>query len=134
MNLVLALTCDHAELRPDGKLDVTGIFNELYAPGFPAAQDRMMVVFVLEWEREDEGRVQFRADLVDDDDQKVLSIQGHTDISTRADDRAPAQTRLVMPLEKIVFPHAGRYRFVLSARGETHPGCAIFLGEHADDG
>src|SRR5687767_13323643 len=43
MNLILALACDEAHIRDDGKLDVTGIFNELGAPGFPAAHDHMTV-------------------------------------------------------------------------------------------
>ena len=67
MRLILSLACDDAELRPDGKLDIQGVFNELNAPGFPAAQDRMTVVFVMEWERDVSGSVPFRADLVDED-------------------------------------------------------------------
>ena len=38
-------------------------------------------------------------------------------------------TRLVMPLEKVVFPHAGRYWFRLTAAGEQHRTCSIFVGQ-----
>lgn len=136
MNLVLALVCDDARVRPDGKLDVTGVFNELYAPGFPAGQDRLVLVFVLEWEREASGRRAFRADLVDDDGEKTLTIEGHTDVAPRPESRAPARTRIVMPLERVIFPHPGRYRFLLEVDGTTHTALSIFVGlrEEADPG
>lgn len=127
MRLILSLACDDAEARPDGKLDIHGVFNELNAPGFPAAQDRMTVVFVMEWERDVRGSVPFRADLVDEQGQKVLTIQGHTEVHAPAASGAPATTRLVMPLERVVFPHPGAYRFVLSARGREVEGIPLHL-------
>src|SRR5690625_7898202 len=91
MELILAVACDDARVRPDGKLDIEGVFNELYAPGFPAKQDRMTVVFIIEWGRDESGRIPLRADLVDEDGQKSFTIQGHTDVEPRPADRAPAQ-------------------------------------------
>ena len=131
MRLILALACDDARLRPDGKLDIEGVFNELNAPGFPAAQDRMTVVFVMEWERDVQGSVPFRADLVDEAGQKVLTIQGHTEVRASAPGAAPATTKLVMPLERVVFPHAGDYRFVLSSRGRQAEGIPLHLVQSA---
>jgi hypothetical protein len=55
MILRLSAVCESAHERPDGRLDLSGIFNDLSAPGFPAMQERMTVVFVVEWEP-DEGR------------------------------------------------------------------------------
>ena len=127
MRLILSLACDDATLRPDGKLDVEGVFNELSAPGFPAAQDRMTVVFVMEWERDVRGSVPFRADLVDETGQKMLTIQGHTDVHAPAPDGAPATTKLVMPLERVIFPHPGAYHFVLTARGIEANGIPLHL-------
>lgn len=132
MELILALACDDATVRPDGKLDVRGVFNELYAPGFPAAQDRMTVVFVMQWSPEENGRYEFRADLVDANDRKVLTIQGHTDVDRRDEGRAPPQTRLVMPLERVVFPEAGEYRFVLRIGEDTREAFPLFLSEQHD--
>lgn len=133
MHLILSLACDHARLRPDGKLDVEGVFNELNAPGFPAAQERMTVVFVIEWPRDVHGSVPFRADLVDDAEQKMLTIQGHTEVHAARADHAPATTRVVMPLERVVFPHPGRYHFVLSARGQSVDGIPLHLVELPDE-
>jgi hypothetical protein len=129
MELILALACEEARVRPDGKLDILGVFNELSAPGFPATQDRMTVAFVLEWGPEDQGRQPLRADLVDQDEQKILTIQGHTDVEARGPDRAPAQTRLVLPLERVIFPHAGRYHFEITAGETKRRALSIFLRE-----
>jgi len=125
------LACDDARERPDGKLDIQGVFNELYAPGFPAMQDRMTVVFVVEWDRSEAGRIPLRADLVDEEDRKVLTIQGHTDVERRSADRAPAQTRLILPLQDVVFPRAGRYRFLLRAGKVEQYALSLFVGERA---
>ncbi|MEJ2186009.1 MAG: hypothetical protein P8Z36_08735 [Gemmatimonadota bacterium] len=129
MELILSLACDSAQVRPDGKVDVAGVFYELYAPGFPAVQARMNVLFLLEWEPTEQGRYEFAADLVDDDGSKVLTIEGHTDVEPRSRSRAPAQTRILLPLENVVFPHAGRYRFMLKVGGRVRPAFSLFVGQ-----
>lgn len=131
MELILAAACDEAHERADGKLDLAGIFNELNAPGFPAMQDRMTVVFVIEWGREDSGSLALRADLKDDAGQTVLSIEGHTDVEQRPAERSAAQTRLVLPLERVVFPHAGRYTFHLMAGEREFSALSLFVSELA---
>jgi hypothetical protein len=127
MRLVLALACESALVRPDGRMDVTGVFNQLAAPGFPASQDAMTAVFVLEWGPHEAGRQPLRADLLEPStDKPVLTIQGHTDVDPASGD-PPAHTRLVMPLENVVFPIEGRYEFRLTAGGESLPAFSIFL-------
>ncbi|HEX7119802.1 MAG TPA: hypothetical protein VF212_13510 [Longimicrobiales bacterium] len=129
MELILACACDDARVRPDGKMDISGIFNELNAPGFPAMQDRMTVVFVVEWGPDETGRIPLRADLVDETGRAVLTIQGHTEVEARGEGRARPQTRLIMPLQDVVFPAAGRYHFELKAGKEVRRAFSIFVGE-----
>ncbi len=134
MELLLACACDDASVRPDGKIDIRGVFNELYAPGFPAVQDRMTVVFVVEWGPDETGRIPLRADLVDDADNPVLTIQGHTEVEARGEDRARPQTRLIMPIQDVVFPAQGRYHFDLKAGKETRRAFSLFVGKHEEAG
>lgn len=127
MRLVLALACEDAQVRPDGRLDVRGVFNQLAAPGFPASQDRMTAVFVMEWDPEETGRQPLRADLVEaETGNPVLTIQGHTDVDPGAG-ALPAHTRLIMPLENVVFPVEGRYVFRLSAGGRDVDAFSVFV-------
>lgn len=129
MILKLAAVCESARERPDGRLDLSGIFNDLSAPGFPAMQERMTVVFVVEWEPDESGELPLRADMIDEGGRKLLTIQGHTQVDARGADRSPPQTRLIMPLEKVVFPKPGRYRFELVAGGDMADACSFFVGE-----
>lgn len=128
MELLLSLACEDAQVRPDGRLDFIGVFDELQAPGFPALQDRMTVVFVMEWSLDQEGRQEFTADLVDADDRKVLTIEGHSDVAAPEGGGQP-KTQLIMPLERVIFPHEGAYRFILSV-GETRiPAFSLVVSE-----
>ena len=127
MRLLLALLCDDARVTPEGKLDIHGVFNDLYAPGFPARQDHMVLALVVEWAREDAGRFAFRVDLVAPDGKPSLTVNGHTDVDQRPADRPPARTQLVMPLETVIFPTAGAYRFRIRVKGQDHEGPTLYL-------
>lgn len=128
MQLLLSLACEEANARPDGRLDFIGVFDELQAPGFPAAQERMTVAFVMEWAADQEGRHEFTADLVDRDERKVLTIEGHTDVSA-PEGSSRAKTQLIMPLERVVFPHEGEYRFVLTVGDIRIPAFSLLVSE-----
>ena len=63
--LRFSAVCDDARTSPDGKLDLHGVYHDLSAPGFPAKQDHLVLVLVIEWGHKDHGRFQFKADLED---------------------------------------------------------------------
>ncbi len=129
MRILTSSLCDHAAETPDGKLDVHGIFHDLYAPGFPARQERMTLVLALEWDRTDRGRYSFRVDVTGPGRQAILTVEGQSEVTPRPPDRAPPRTRLVLPLENIVFPVAGRYEFSVTAKGRTLRGPVLYLVE-----
>ncbi len=129
MHIQLALVCDDARMRPDGKMDVEGVFNDLAAPGFPAKQERMVLVTTIEWERGEEGRNKFRVDLVGPDGRPSLTVDGETEVDSRPADRPPPRTRLIMPLENVVFPRAGKYTFEVRVGGRKLRGPSIFVME-----
>ncbi len=104
------LFCADAKAGPDGKLDIHGVFNELYAPEFPARQDEMVLVGIVEWHRDLVGRVPFAVDLVDSDGKAIFSIEGHTDVDARPLTKAPAKTHFILPMKNVMFPAPGRYR------------------------
>jgi len=130
MELNLALVCEDVRERPDGRLDAIGVFHDLAAPGFPALQDRMTVLFIMEWSSDEAGSQVFRADLVDEAEQRVLTIEGETDVDVRSE--KAARTRVLLPLERVVFPHEGRYRFLLVAGGDVHEACNVSVRLHPE--
>lgn len=126
MQLQLALVCDEAGSDQLGRLDVRGVFNDLYAPGFPA-QHSMTLVVAIEWAHEDQGRFSFRVDLLDPDTKPALTVEGHTDVEPRPEEEPPPRTRLVMPLDDVVFPKAGRYQFRIRIKGKDYGGPSLYL-------
>ena len=127
VKLALALVCDHARLGADGKLDIHGVLHDLYAQDFPARQDSMTLVVVLEWERDDHGRYTFRVDLVGPDGRPSLTVDGHTDVTPSPAGQPPSRTRLVMPLEHVIFPAPGGYGLRVRIKGRTLEGPMLHL-------
>ena len=104
------LFCNQAHSGSDGKLDIHGVLSELYAPSFPARQDHMILVGVVEWGHDTEGRIPFRIDLNDPGRQPVYSVEGHSDVELRPPGQAPAKTHLILPFNNVVFESPGSYR------------------------
>lgn len=134
MHVLMMAFCEHAHLRPDGKLDVHGAFHDLAAPGFPAKQDEMVLVVALEWGRGDGGRYRFKVELHGAGPHPSFTVNGETEVKPRAEGDRPARTFLVMPLKDIVFPAPGPYRLELTIKGQTVPGPPLHLWEVADQG
>ena len=121
------LFCADAKARSDGKLDIHGVFNELYAPDFPARQDEMVLVGIVEWQRDLQGRIPFTVDLIDSDGLAIFSIEGHTDVDARPASRAPAKTHFILPLKNVMFPAPGHYRAQISINGCELAGPSMHL-------
>ena len=121
------LFCTDAGAGPDGKLSIHGIFNELLAPDFPARQDKMVLVGIIEWQRDLEGQIPFTVNLNDPDGLSIFSIEGHTDVETRPASKAPAKTQLILPLKKVMFPVPGHYRIQININGTELAGPSMHL-------
>lgn len=126
------MLCEGANVRPDGRIDCAGIFHQLYAPGFPAQQDVLTLAIDIEWDASEAGRLQFSIDLLDPDRSPALTINGHTDVSATPDGQPHPLTRLVMPLNDVVFPKPGTYEFVLSVGEEQRALVPLHLVEDPD--
>lgn len=132
VRVLYALLCENATTRPDGRTDVAGVFHQLYAPGFPAQQDRLVLATAIEWDQGELGRYDFRIDLLDPSRAPVLTISGHTDVGAQSSGEGPPQTRLVMPMQDVVFPSAGTFLFQLHVGEQAIPLAPIHLIEDPD--
>jgi len=127
MKLRFAAVCEDARPTPDGRLDVHGVYHDLSAPGFPARQDRLVLVLVLEWDRADHGRYLFKADLEDEAGNVSLTVEGETEVHRPLPGSPPARSQLIMPVEDVVFPRAGQYAFRIKVKGQTLEGPSLYL-------
>jgi hypothetical protein len=128
MNLLLGLVCDEAHQDRDGRLHIRGQYLDLYAPGFPAKHD-LTLVLVLEWPRTDQGRYTFTVELAAPSGDVNLRGEGYTEVVATEPAGPRARTTYVQPLEDVVFPEPGEYRFRLRVKGAWHDGPSLHLWE-----
>lgn len=124
---IIALFCDDAGTDEHGKLNIRGVFNELLASDFPARQERLVLVVVVEWDRADHGRIPFRIDLFGPDDEPVFTVDGHTDVEHPSGSAVPAKTQLIMPLENVLFVRPGHYQVRVVLGEQAHGGPSLYL-------
>jgi hypothetical protein len=135
VRLLYTQICENADAGEDERMNLHGVFRRLYAPGFPAQQDRLVVVVAIEWDAGEEGQKEFRIDLLDPAQSPVLTISGHTDVRQLNAKEPPPMTRLIMPIDEVVFPVAGRYQFVLQMEDdEILPLSPLYLIEDENAG
>ena len=133
MHLRFSAVCDDARTTPTGRIDLHGVYHDLAAPGFPAKQEHLVLVVVLEWNREDHGRYLFKADLEDEDGEISLTVEGETEVHQSPPDQPPARSQLITPIEEVIFPHPGQYTFRVKVKGQTLEGPGIYLMEMPQD-
>jgi len=121
MNATLAVLADFANQSADGKLNILGAFDTIYAPSFPAAHPEMKVVvrFELHPAEADQAKaleIQFRGS----DGQKLLGLQGVLQVTVRPDSPAGEMlsTHTILGINGLQLPAAGRYEFVVMINGD----------------
>lgn len=82
---------------------------------------------VLEWDQREEGEIPFQVELRGDQGNPLLGIRGETTVAPSPRDPTPPQTRLILPIQQVVFPVPGKYQFVLLQNGSETPLCPLYL-------
>jgi hypothetical protein len=127
VKILYVLLCENASEHSDERLDASGVFRRLYAPGFPAEHQATLVVAV-EWDGDESGDQEFRIDMLDPSRSPLLTASGHTTVPAERDPGGPPPlSRLVLPIERMVFPAPGRYEFEVTVAGETVSASPLYL-------
>jgi hypothetical protein len=132
VKVLYSVIAEDAQLRNDGRMDVHGIFHELYARGFPAQQERLTLVTTIEWDASERGAIDFAVNLLDPDRGPVLTINAQTQVEDQYAVHRPARTQMAIPIDQLVFPRAGAYEFELTVGGTKQPLAPIYLIEDPD--
>jgi hypothetical protein len=81
VKLRFAVLAEYANVTGDGKLNILGITDHLYAYNFPAIHRDLVVVNSLETENEDDGTKQeIRVQIIDPDGKMISNAGGILDI------------------------------------------------------
>ncbi|HEX6038066.1 DUF6941 family protein [Longimicrobium sp.] len=132
MKVLYSVIAEDAQLRHDGRMDVHGIYHELYARGFPARQDKLTLVTTIEWDASERGDIDFSVNLLDPGRSPVLTINAQTQVEDQYAVHRPARTQMAIPIDGIVFPVAGTYEFQLTVGETVQALTPIYLVEDED--
>lgn len=113
MKPLLFLVADYANITREGKLNVMGIFNDIFAHSFPARHSSMHLVSILGAELGEYGQTRdFTVRLLDADGNPIFDLSGQFQVPRGGQGRKP-KVNLILELKDIVFPNEGIFQFVL---------------------
>jgi hypothetical protein len=83
MKLRYAMIAEYANVTGDGKLNLMGVTDRLFAYQFPAVHRDLIVVNSIETENDDENtQQQLQVQLIDPDGRTVAELKGQLDIGS----------------------------------------------------
>lgn len=119
MNVPLALLADSANISQEGKLNVLGAFNTIYAPSFPVVHPAMVLVLQLMASPAEYGQTKkLKVTILDADANHIASFGGDLQVNTPDDLGAPNNDYSVIHIPPMPFPHAGDYAIYILIGGE----------------
>lgn len=112
MELILGALADSANVSQEGKLNILGIFDNLFAQALPCQHPQMTLVLMLRasgWERGTSRKIIIR--FLDEDGGALFPpAEFGIDIAQNTPTPAPMMP-LIVNLPNVVFPRYGTYRF-----------------------
>lgn len=119
MEVPLAVLADAANVSREGKLNIFGIFNRLWAINFPAQHPQMQLVMNFQADAgEAEEKKTLKVQLMDADGNKIISIEGFLTLP-KAQPGRPIRINHILGLPGISLPKPGDYEFTILVNGET---------------
>jgi hypothetical protein len=117
MRVPLALLADYANVTAEGKLNIMGIFDAIYAGAFPATHPQMRLIMRFQFAAGDRGttkNIQIR--LLDADGNALLAL-GSTVVVPQ---NAPLNLEIpqIIELNGLQFPKQGDYAFSILVNDE----------------
>ena len=112
MDVLAFLVADYANISQDNKLNVMGIFGNIYAARFPAKHLSLTLVAKLSPGFGEYGQRGISIDLIDEDAKKIFSLKGNLEVPPPIEGKKP-ELNLIFDIQEIIFPRAGRYTFNL---------------------
>ncbi|MFY9235087.1 MAG: hypothetical protein WAO58_11590 [Fimbriimonadaceae bacterium] len=107
MLLRYAILCDYANITNDGKVNIFGVMDRIFAPQFPAIHRAMFLIMSVESEHDDEGQTRaIDVQLIDPDAQIISRIQGQVVFG-------PGKQMLnqIHAFQDVVFQGTGAFQF-----------------------
>lgn len=118
MDVNLALLADSANISREGKLNLLGIFNLIYAQSFPAVHPNMHLVVSFSTTNAEAGRTkQVEIQFLGPDGNKIGSITGKF-VVPKGEPGYPIQVNHIVPIPPLKFEKPGDYAFSIFVNEE----------------
>jgi hypothetical protein len=118
MEVTLALLADYANVSQEGKLNVMGVFNRIWAKKFPAVHPEMRLVFRLEVGPAERGAEKLiEVKLLDADGNVVQHLKGHFAVPAESA-RPTIETAQILTFATVRFEKPGDYAFHILVGGD----------------
>lgn len=129
MKPLLFLAAEYANVTNDGKLNVMGVFNDIFSYNFPTRSLSLHLVGKLGADPgEDNLLCNFTIQLLDENGHQIMDISGPIEIQKSDKGRKP-EVNLILELKDIVFPRPGVYQFVLSIEKDLKCELNIYVNQ-----
>ena len=132
MEVGLALLADYANVTADGKLNILGVFDTIFADRFPAIHPQIHLILELEAHPAEAGtpkQVEIR--LMTEDGRTALSISA--DMAFQRKDSSPLgemmKTQQIIGFQNIRFEKPGTYQFAILVNWETRETVSLKVQE-----
>ncbi|UCC73762.1 MAG: hypothetical protein JSV86_04155 [Gemmatimonadota bacterium] len=110
MEVDLAVVADGANVSQEGKLNILGVFDTIWAREFPFRHAAMVFVLRVRADFTDRGVHQMQVRLMDADGAQLFKAEGPLKVPGGAPGR-PSKPHVIMGLSGITFPKPGDYSF-----------------------
>ena len=115
MKTLLFLTADYANLTQDSKVNILGIFNQIFAPNYPAIHPQYHLIAKVGLEPGEEPKNRKLTLYIVGEDAnkaKVKILEETFDFPERVGGLDPEHA-IIMSMQNMVFPVQGTYQFLL---------------------
>lgn len=127
-----ALLADSANQTKEGKLNVFGVFDRIWAKKFPVQHRQMVLILGLEGVFNDVGEHSISINLVDSvGDDAVPALTGSFNMSPRGPNKPP-RDRIVLPIVNMPFEGPDEYKFEVRIDDVLMAEVPLEVIQHAD--
>jgi hypothetical protein len=134
MNIQVAVLCD-AATDENGKLNLLGTFDTIYAPELPAAHPQCSVALRLTFNQEDEGEHQLRINFVDADGQPIMRDFPAIPIQVALPENMHFLSRnFIVNIHQMKFENAGPYSIDIIVDNESRANIPLLVKHNPPPG
>jgi len=120
MQARLAVLADAANLTPEGKLNILGEFNLIWAASVPLTWSRMFLVLKLESDPGEASEQRIKIRLIDSDAKPVSeNLEGQIRFGPRFRPGVPLCAPVILEFRNAVLPRHGTYEFEVAVGSQV---------------